>query len=147
MAEQGIVGRGILLDYHTWRLAQNPPIPYSSFTRSSIPLSHLLAVAAAQKTDIHFGDILLIRSGYFAEQAQQSEEELSVLKDQAPPTFGGVEQSVEILKWIWENFSAVAGDQPSFECWRKYFTIPCFFNLFCVSPMPQQLTNENPWLT
>ena len=123
MSEQGIVGRGILLDYHTWRLAQTPPIPYSAFTHSSIPLSHLLAVAAAQKTEIHFGDILLIRSGYFIEQNHKSEAELSVLKDQGPPNFGGVEQSMEVLRWIWENFSAVAGDQPSFECWRMFFVI------------------------
>jgi len=32
---------------------------------------------------------------------------------------GGVEQSEEILEWIWDHFSAVAGDQRSFECWRK----------------------------
>jgi hypothetical protein len=37
-----------------------------------------------------------------------------------PPTLGGVEQSEEMLQWIWENFAAVAGDQPSFECWRTY---------------------------
>ena len=36
-----------------------------------------------------------------------------------PPLLSGVEQSEEILEWIWNNFSAVAGDQPSFECWRK----------------------------
>jgi hypothetical protein len=28
-----------------------------------------------------------------------------------------VEQSEEMLRWIWENFSAVAGDQPAFEAW------------------------------
>lgn len=51
---------------------------------------------------------------------EMSEEELSALKDVMPPTFSGVEQSEEMLRWIWENFSAVAGDQPSFECWRKF---------------------------
>lgn len=34
-----------------------------------------------------------------------------------PPTLAGVEQSEEMLLWIWENFSAVAADHPSFECW------------------------------
>ncbi|KAL8822742.1 MAG: hypothetical protein Q9191_006528 [Dirinaria sp. TL-2023a] len=34
-----------------------------------------------------------------------------------PPTLGGVEASEDMLEWIWNNFSAVAGDQPSFECW------------------------------
>jgi hypothetical protein len=47
MAEQGIVGRGILLDFHSWRLAQNPPSPYDPFKTGSIPLKDLLAVAKA----------------------------------------------------------------------------------------------------
>jgi hypothetical protein len=44
-------------------------------------------------------------------------EQISTFQDVQPPPFTGVEQSEEILRWIWENFSAVAGDQPSFECW------------------------------
>jgi hypothetical protein len=63
MAEQGIVGRGVLLDFHSWRLAQTPPIPYEPFQTGSIPLKYLKAVAEAQGTEIHFGDILIIRSG------------------------------------------------------------------------------------
>jgi hypothetical protein len=35
----------------------------------------------------------------------------------------GVEQSEEMLKWIWENFSAVAGDHPTFECWRMSYLL------------------------
>jgi hypothetical protein len=50
---------------------------------------------------------------------QKTKEELSKLRKTLPPPLSGVEQSEEMLKWIWENFSAVAGDQPSFECWRK----------------------------
>lgn len=60
-------------------------------------------------------------AGYMAAQSQKSDAELSALKDVMPPVFSGVEQSEEMLKWIWENFSAVAGDQPSFECWRMSF--------------------------
>jgi hypothetical protein len=63
IAQQGIVGRGILLDFHSWRLAQNPPIEYDPFKRDSITLEQLKAVAKAQGTEIKFGDILLIRSG------------------------------------------------------------------------------------
>jgi hypothetical protein len=63
MAEQGIVGRGILLDFHSWRLAQDPPPPYDPFKTGSIPLKDLLAVAKAQGTEIKFGDILIVRSG------------------------------------------------------------------------------------
>lgn len=28
-----------------------------------------------------------------------------------------MEQSEEMIRWVWDNFSAVAGDQPSFEAW------------------------------
>lgn len=58
--------------------------------------------------------------GFLLAQNDKSEVELSVLKNTHPHTFSGVEQSEEILKWIWENFSAVGGDQPSFECWRMF---------------------------
>src|SRR5271168_2807197 len=63
MAEHGIVGRGILLDFHSWREAQDPPIPYDAFKTSSVPLKYLKATAEAQGTDVKFGDILIIRSG------------------------------------------------------------------------------------
>lgn len=117
MAEHGIVGRGILLDYHSWLASQRPPFPYEPFQSTTIPLSHLKAVAEAQGTEIRFGDILIVRSGYMAAQNQKSEDDLSAVKDVQPPNFGGVEQSEDVLRWIWENFAAVAGDQPSFECW------------------------------
>lgn len=121
MAAHGIVGRGILLDYHSWRVSPTtPPIPYDPFKGEPIPLSHLKAVAEAQGTEIRFGDILIIRSGYLMALGQKSERELDALKDMVPPTNSGVEQSEEVLRWIWENFAAVAGDQPSFECWRGF---------------------------
>lgn len=61
MAEQGIVGRSILLDFHSWRLEQG--IEYDPFKTGSIPLKYLIAVAEAQGTETRFGDILIIRSG------------------------------------------------------------------------------------
>ena len=69
MAEQGIVGRGILLDFHAWRAAQDPPPPYDPFERGSIPLKDLLAIAKAQNTEVMFGDILIIRTGIFQFQS------------------------------------------------------------------------------
>ncbi|KAF2398523.1 hypothetical protein EJ06DRAFT_544181 [Trichodelitschia bisporula] len=114
-ADKGIVGRGILVDYHAWRTAQN--IPYDPFRTGSIPLSHLQATLKAQGTEVRFGDILLIRSGFMHSYAQKTVHELRSLAAAQPPSFSGVEQSEEVLRWIWENFAAVAGDQPSFECW------------------------------
>lgn len=60
-AKRGIVGRGILLDFHSWRLAHD--VTYDSFESGSITLEQLQAVLRAQGTEIRFGDILYIRSG------------------------------------------------------------------------------------
>jgi hypothetical protein len=62
--------------------------------------------------------------------------ELESLSKVSPPTFSGVEQSEEMLEWIWNNFSAVAGDQPSFERWRRAFLS---FNTFGYPVYPTYL--------
>ena len=63
-AEQGIVGRGILLDYHAWRLANNVQVnKHDAFRTGGIPLEELKAVAEWEGVKIRFGDILFIRSG------------------------------------------------------------------------------------
>ncbi|KAB5545709.1 hypothetical protein GE09DRAFT_1289235 [Coniochaeta sp. 2T2.1] len=118
-SKKGIVGRAVLLDYHSWRLSQpsaSSP-PFDAFSTTPIPLSHLLACAASQNTTIQFGDILIIRSGWMVAHSRKSDAELAEHQRHPPHAFCGVEQSEEALKWIWENFAAVAGDQPSFECW------------------------------
>ncbi|KAH9901986.1 hypothetical protein F4778DRAFT_135115 [Xylariomycetidae sp. FL2044] len=116
-AEHGIVGRGILVDYHSWRTSQSEVRAYDSFDSSSIPLSDLKACLEAQGTEVKFGDILIIRSGFTASWATKSTDEVWDHQNIVPHPFGGVQQSEEMIRWIWDNFSAVAGDQPSFECW------------------------------
>ena len=116
-SEKGIVGRGVLIDYHTWRVQNN--IEYEPFRTGSIPLKHLKETLKSQGTELKFGDILIIRSGYMDSYNKKPRPEIAELVNVQPPCFAGVEQSEDMLQWIWENFSAVAGDQPSFECWRK----------------------------
>ncbi|PSK55911.1 hypothetical protein B9Z65_4789 [Elsinoe australis] len=117
-AAQGIVGRGVLLDHLAWRKSRGVEVArHDAFKTGAIPLSELKEVAAWEGVEIKFGDVLFIRSGFIAAHSQMDREELEVLRKQMPPGFYGVEQSEELLKWVWENFSAVAGDQPSFESW------------------------------
>ncbi|KAI0491097.1 hypothetical protein F4859DRAFT_33751 [Xylaria cf. heliscus] len=121
-AEQGIVGRGVLIDYHGWRTspegqAQSKVKEYDSFETVSIPVEDLQACLKAQGTELKFGDILFIRSGFMASLATKTQDELSTYRAVVPHHFGGVEQSEAMLRWIWDHFAAVAGDQPSFECW------------------------------
>ncbi|KAI4834482.1 hypothetical protein E4T45_10038 [Aureobasidium sp. EXF-8846] len=115
-SEKGIIGRGILLDYEAWREEHGHPLK-DAFKTGAITLSELKAVAEWEGVEMKFGDILIIRSGYMVQYYKSSHDDLKALSKILPPTFLGVEQSEEVLRWIWENFSAVAGDQPSFECW------------------------------
>ena len=64
-AEKGIVGRGVLVDYHAWRLSQTDPKhkDFNHFETTAIALEDLQACLKAQGTEIKFGDILLVRSG------------------------------------------------------------------------------------
>lgn len=115
-AKRGIIGRGVLLDFESWRLKND--ISVDHFKSQPIRLDHLKAVAESQGTEIKFGDILLIRSGYckaFQEKSKENQSELESLSKVSPPNFVGVEQSEQVLEWVWNNFSAVAGDQPAFE--------------------------------
>lgn len=52
-----------------------------------------------------------------AAHVTKSTADLETYRTANPQVFGGVAQSEDTLRWVWDNFSAVAGDQPSFECW------------------------------
>ncbi|KAL2365257.1 hypothetical protein RJZ56_001764 [Blastomyces dermatitidis] len=56
--------------------------------------------------------------GYMKAFNQLSMDELEkLLAKQNPSNLIGVERSEEVLEWIWENFSAVAGDHLAFEAY------------------------------
>ncbi|KJX97369.1 hypothetical protein TI39_contig502g00002 [Zymoseptoria brevis] len=114
-AEKGIVGRGILLDYHAWRQKNN--VSHSAFETGSISAETLRQVAKDQGTEIKFGDILLLRSGYMDAYSKLSREEIEAYRSKQPLTFTGVEQSEDMMEFMWSNFSACAADHPSWEAW------------------------------
>lgn len=111
----GICGRGILLDYHEWRIKQGRS--HDAFESNSIPVGDLQAVAKDQGTEIKFGDILIIRSGYMNAYNKLSRSEIETLRQRQTPTFTGIEQSEEMMEFLWTNFSAAGGDHPSLEAW------------------------------
>lgn len=153
-SEKGIVGRGVLLDWYSWRQQQGKSV--EPFKTGTITLSELQETAKAQGTEIKFGDILIIRSGYMDHWTQKSVAELQELAGVLPPGFLGVEQSEEMLEWIWTNFSAVAGDQPSFECWptqKEYMLHEVLLagwgcpigELFDLETLAEQCKKEKRW--
>ena len=123
----GVMGRGILVDFRRW-MDEGPGKEivgdqFQQFQTSPIKLEWMLEVLKWQNNSTpRFGDILIVRSGFFRSYRQmvstpEGGKELHRLTNMSPPGLGGVEQSDEVLKWIWDNFSAVASDHPSFERW------------------------------
>jgi hypothetical protein len=126
VAQGGITGRAILIDFARWLTTSagqeaTRETKFSSFASTPIKLSWLKSCLEHQKTVPKFGDILLIRTGFFPAFHALSASDLSTLQAQSPPSLGGVEQSDEMLEWIWNNFSAVGADHPSFERWPTPF--------------------------
>lgn len=64
MAEAGIAGRGVLLDY--WSYAQRHGLTYDPQDTHPISISDLEACRKDQRTEFKSGDILLIRVGGFS---------------------------------------------------------------------------------
>lgn len=120
----GVMGRGILVDFRRW-MEEGPgkdmvKDEFKQFQTSAIKFEWLLETLKWQNTTPKFGDILIVRSGFFKsyyEMLSTDEAELDRLTNLSPPGLGGVEQSDQVLNWIWDNFSAVASDHPSFERW------------------------------
>lgn len=114
-SREGIVGRGILLDFHEWRLKHG--VKYEPFGDDTISADTLRQIAKEQGTEIKFGDILIIRSGYMDAFYKKSKSEIISYRAQPVVSFSGIEQSDDMMKFLWENFSAAAGDHPALECW------------------------------
>ncbi|KAF2101988.1 hypothetical protein NA57DRAFT_73428 [Rhizodiscina lignyota] len=112
-AKQGVAGRGILIDYHAW--AQKNNVEYDRVSQYAIPLDHVKTIIKEEKLEPRTGDILIIRTGFtegYTKLDAAKKEEIA-----GRQSYPGLTASVEVLKWLWENqFSAVAGDQPGFEC-------------------------------
>ncbi|KAH0287576.1 hypothetical protein M436DRAFT_35268 [Aureobasidium namibiae CBS 147.97] len=118
VSDHGIAGRGVLLDYYSWKCAKGEH--YDPLTSHPIHLDELLAVAKHQHVDFEPGDILLIRRGYTHAYYKYEKDDPSRLDEAGSvhPCLAGVAQTEEMKTWLHDNyFSAVAGDAPAWECW------------------------------
>ncbi|KAF2024041.1 hypothetical protein EK21DRAFT_104958 [Setomelanomma holmii] len=122
-AQEGICGRGVLLDYTSY--AERHGINYSAFSDHSIPLHTLLDVAKEQNLQFLRGDILFVRIGLVDEwEKRMGDAERNAYATITTPQHAGVEGTMEMLRWIWDTgIAAVAGDAVSFEVYppKKVF--------------------------
>ncbi|KAK4959246.1 hypothetical protein LTR10_004048 [Elasticomyces elasticus] len=114
-ARHGIAGRGVLIDIYNYTSEG-----YDPFTSRPITLQEIKDCAKAQGVEFQYGDTLILRSGWvdaYNKKATEDREALGRVKNFAH-NFVGLEQTQEVLDFLHDNyFSAVAGDQPGFECW------------------------------
>ncbi|KAI4212962.1 MAG: hypothetical protein LQ351_004306 [Letrouitia transgressa] len=133
LAEHGIAGRGVLLDYKTY--ANKKGIQYSSFTDHRIPYEELYLCGQdqgldirpeAQGGDIKVGDLLFIRTGfveaYYNLKSSEEWAKVALRPHEIGPNddqkWAGVAQEEAIIDWLHDcYFAAVAGDAPAFETW------------------------------
>jgi hypothetical protein len=108
----GLVGRGVLLDYKTYAKAHG--IEYSCFDTHAITVEDLDAVAKFQDTELKFGDVLIVRTGYTDEMGSMTAEEQGQV--QSSHKCVGVAGNKKTARWFWNHhFAAVACDTLAFE--------------------------------
>ncbi|CAK7230080.1 hypothetical protein SBRCBS47491_007465 [Sporothrix bragantina] len=116
-AQEGIVGRGVLLDYVEYARTHLPDLKYKALSDHAIPLSVLLDIARVQNVTFQRGDILFVRIGLTREwDDEMGPADKLAYAQSKNPQHAGVEGTEEMLRWIWDTgFAAVAGDAVSFE--------------------------------
>ncbi|KAK9366200.1 hypothetical protein V1509DRAFT_296348 [Lipomyces kononenkoae] len=113
-AKQGIVGRGILVDYASW--AKEKGIKYSSFSLHIITLAEIKAVMQHYKVESRPGDLLFIRIGLIKEWDDMTSAQKDAYGAAVVPHHAGLEESDDMLRWLWDShFVAVASDAVSWE--------------------------------
>lgn len=127
VAETGIVGRAVLLDYGRWAEVHNPS--FDPFERYEISIEELEQVIKAQNVTIEIGDILLLRTGWTA-RFEKGGPEIQTLSEVDFPNCAGIKACEETYRWFWDkHISAVGTDSIPVEalpfkdindCCRKY---------------------------
>jgi len=115
-ARQGIVGRGVLIDFVAYAARNN--IAYDSLDHYAVSLSTFQRIAEESNITFQSGDIILLRTGFTAAFASTSLPTKRTIFSKSPFQYPGIESSLEVLAFLWDSqVAAVAGDCPGFEAW------------------------------
>lgn len=109
----GIVGRGVLLDAERFMARRGTPLD----CEAAVPLGvgDLEDIAREQQVDFRPGDILVIRTGWL-EYVLADPAGDYVTSGRWRHTFPGLEQSEEMLAWLWDHqFAVLAADNLALE--------------------------------
>ena len=120
-------GRGVLIDYASW--AEEKGLKYTTFSLHQVKLSDIEEIARECNITFKRGDILFVRIGVIKEWENKMDiEAKKAYASNKSPQHAGVEGTLEVLKWVWNNgFAAVAGDAISWEVCHltNNLALPC----------------------
>jgi hypothetical protein len=90
-----------LVDFARWREGQTSNLDlvnFECFKATPIKLEWIKQTLQEQGTEVRFGDILIVRSGFMAAYLKLSPSEVLSLTETSPPPVCGVEQTEEGLQ-------------------------------------------------
>lgn len=115
-ARRGIVGRGVLADIGRWRESVGRPLQYDA--SDPIEPGEIAECLAAQGTDLHEGDILLVRTGWLAWYQTQSTDARAALAEVSGLRAPGFRSGELLAETLWDlHIAAIACDNPAVEVW------------------------------
>jgi kynurenine formamidase len=118
-AENGIIGRGILLDVAAYLERRGTPLAPNE--RLLIDQSLMRDICVDEKVEIQSGDIVLLRTGWLSWFLERSPEEREKMgqafrQDRASFRLPGVDPRIETVEWVWNSrIAAIAIDTPTFD--------------------------------
>ncbi|KAJ9196747.1 hypothetical protein DTO164E3_1082 [Paecilomyces variotii] len=113
-AKKGIAGRGVLIDYLSY--AEKKGISVNALSQHTVTLDDVLTIARECNIEFQRGDIFFLRVGLTKTWEKLTKEEKIAYRAQKVPKHAGIEQTEQVVKFMWDNhFAAVASDAVSFE--------------------------------
>jgi kynurenine formamidase len=115
-ARRGIAGRAVLADVGRWRNRIGRPLQYDQ--PDPIEPDEIGECLAAQGTELHEGDVLLLRTGWvgwYEQQDAATRSHLARVGNLAAPGLRSGERLAEVL---WDlHIAAIGCDNPAVEVW------------------------------
>jgi Putative cyclase len=115
-ARRGIVGRAVLADVGRWRASVGRPLAYGE--ADPIPVDEVVATLAAQGTELHDGDVLLLRTGWVGWYEGLSPAERAGIAEVGALRAPGLPPGEDTARGLWNlHIAAVGADNPAVEVW------------------------------
>ncbi|MEZ5223066.1 MAG: cyclase family protein [Ilumatobacteraceae bacterium] len=115
-ARRGIVGRAVLADVGRWRDGIGRPLRHDE--SDPIEPEELAECLAAQGTELHEGDVLLVRTGWIGWYEAQPDDVRARLARTEHLRTPGLRSGERLAEVLWDlHIAALGCDNPAVEVW------------------------------